>query len=91
MPLEETNNDPVITALPLNGNPLPAAFSAYEAVAACEDDTAQLAVPKYPTPFDIELVYEEADTLELTINISPLYVKPDSPFTVLAVPVAVST
>ena len=35
IPLPDTNNDPVITALPLNGNPAPdAALSAYDAVSA---------------------------------------------------------
>lgn len=35
-PLPDTNKEPVITALPLNGNPVPAAFSAYDAVVADE-------------------------------------------------------
>ncbi len=31
-----------------------------------DDETARLAVPKYPTPFAIELVYVEAETLPCT-------------------------
>ena len=34
MPLCETKSDPVITALPENGNPDPPAFNAYDAVSA---------------------------------------------------------
>jgi len=40
-----TLSDPVMTALPLKGNPEPAAFKANEAVNACDELTAALAVP----------------------------------------------
>ena len=46
-PLPDISNEPVITALPLNGNPTPeAAFKANDAVTALDADTAQDEVPK---------------------------------------------
>lgn len=49
MPLEDTTNEPVMTALPLNGNPAPApALIAYDEVSAYDAETvfdAQLDVP----------------------------------------------
>ena len=53
----DTSNEPVMTALPLYGNPAPApAFNAYDAVVANDEEIAQLAVPRNETAFTIELV-----------------------------------
>lgn len=47
IPLPEMSSDPVITALPENGNPAPlAAFNANDAVNAWDADTAHDDVPK---------------------------------------------
>jgi hypothetical protein len=62
----------------------------YDAVTACEADTAQLAVPKKPTPLLIELVYEDAVIFPITVSVLPLNVRFGSPFSVLVVPVAVT-
>lgn len=126
-PLPEISNDPVITALPLNGNPAvaPPAFNAYDAVIAfdeltaqeevpknepeyipsavveppdrtstcaeesaleddvvLDDDIAHEAVPRNPTAFEIELVYDDAETLPCTCNealgaVVPIPILPD--------------
>ena len=67
--LPDTYNEPVITALPLNGKPAPPAFSANDAVVACDEDTATLLVPKNPTALEIELVYDDAETLPAICNL----------------------
>jgi hypothetical protein len=41
--LVPTSNDPVMTALPLNGNPEPCVFSAYDAVVAYEAEVENCA------------------------------------------------
>jgi hypothetical protein len=45
IPLDDIKNEPVMTALPVNGNP-GVAFNANDAVVAVEAETAQLLVPK---------------------------------------------
>jgi hypothetical protein len=126
-PLLEISNDPVMTALPENGNPAvaPPAFNAYDAVIALDaltaqeevpknepeyipsavleppdststcaeesaleddvvldDDIAHEAVPRNPTAFEIELVYDDAETLPCTCNdalgaVVPIPILPD--------------
>tara|TARA_R110000868_G_scaffold395976_1_gene667995 strand:+ start:156 stop:590 length:435 start_codon:yes stop_codon:yes gene_type:complete len=72
-PLPLINNDPVITALPENGNPEPPAFSAKLAVVANDDDVAILDVDAYEAEVTepnnvcaviakLDVVVKEADT-----------------------------
>jgi hypothetical protein len=71
MPLPEINNDPVMTAFPVKGNP-GVAFSANDAVTAFEADTAQLLVPKNEPEYIPRPVVEPPDSTSIFSLLSAL-------------------